>query len=118
MRRYARNDYRVPIPLLRTFAGCKLTPPLRPRYSDFNLSPELLQGVAELNYTHPTPVQALVLQPALDGQDMAGQAPTGSGKTAAYGLAILAQVDPSAKAVQAIVLVPARELAPASARRA
>ncbi|MEJ7664680.1 MAG: DEAD/DEAH box helicase [Hymenobacter sp.] len=80
-------------------------------FSDFNLSPELLQGVAELNFTHPTPVQALVLQPALDGQDVAGQAPTGSGKTAAYGLAILAQVEPTAKAVQAIVLVPARELA-------
>ncbi|MDO7886761.1 DEAD/DEAH box helicase [Hymenobacter cheonanensis] len=80
-------------------------------FSDFNLSPELLQGLAELNFTQPTPVQALVLQPALDLQDVAGQAPTGSGKTAAYGLAILAQVDPGAKAVQAIVLVPARELA-------
>jgi ATP-independent RNA helicase DbpA len=80
-------------------------------FSDFNLSPELLQGLAELNFTQPTPVQALVLGPALDLQDVAGQAPTGSGKTAAYGLAILSQVDPSAKAVQAIVLVPARELA-------
>jgi len=80
-------------------------------FSDFNLSPELLQGLAELNFTQPTPVQALVLGPALDLQDVAGQAPTGSGKTAAYGLAILAQVDPAAKAVQAIVLVPARELA-------
>lgn len=80
-------------------------------FSDFNLSPELLQGLAELNFTQPTPVQALVLGPALDLQDVAGQAPTGSGKTAAYGLAILSQVDPAAKAVQAIVLVPARELA-------
>ena len=80
-------------------------------FSDFNLSPELLQGLAELNFDRPTPVQALVLGPALDQQDVAGQAPTGSGKTAAYGLAILAQIDPGAKAVQAIVLVPARELA-------
>jgi ATP-independent RNA helicase DbpA len=80
-------------------------------FSDFNLSPELLQGLAELNFTQPTPVQALVLGPALDLQDVAGQAPTGSGKTAAYGLAILSQIDPGAKAVQALVLVPARELA-------
>ena len=80
-------------------------------FADFNLSAALTQALAELNFTQPTPVQALVLPPALDGQDVAGQAPTGSGKTAAYGLAILSQVDPTAKAVQALVLVPARELA-------
>jgi superfamily II DNA/RNA helicase len=80
-------------------------------FADFNLPAPLLQALTELNFTQPTPVQALVLQPALDGQDVAGQAPTGSGKTAAYGLAILAQVDPTAKAVQAMIIVPARELA-------
>jgi len=80
-------------------------------FSDFNLSAPLLQALAELNFTQPTPVQALVLPPALEGQDVAGQAPTGSGKTAAYGLAILSQVDPKAKAVQALIIVPARELA-------
>ncbi|MGI4872926.1 MAG: DEAD/DEAH box helicase [Janthinobacterium lividum] len=80
-------------------------------FADFNLPPALTQALAELNFTQPTPVQALVLPPALDGQDIAGQAPTGSGKTAAYGLAVLAQIDPAAKAVQALILVPARELA-------
>ena len=80
-------------------------------FADFNLPASLLQALEELNFTQPTPVQALVLPPTLEGQDVAGQAPTGSGKTAAYGLAVLAQVDPAAKAVQAIVLVPARELA-------
>ncbi len=80
-------------------------------FSDFNLPAPLLQALTELNFAQPTPVQALVLPPALEGQDVAGQAPTGSGKTAAYGLAILSQVDPKAKAVQALIIVPARELA-------
>jgi superfamily II DNA/RNA helicase len=80
-------------------------------FSDFNLPAPLLQALAELNFTQPTPVQAMVLPPVLTGQDVAGQAPTGSGKTAAYGLGILAQVDPKVKAVQALVIVPARELA-------
>ena len=79
-------------------------------FADFALSPALLAGVAELNFTTPTAVQQLVLAPALEGQDVAGQAPTGSGKTAAYGLAVLQQIDPTSATVQAIVLVPAREL--------
>ena len=80
------------------------------QFADFALSPALLAGVAELKFTQPTPVQQLVLAPALDGQDVAGQAPTGSGKTAAYGLALLQQVDPTSATMQALVLVPAREL--------
>ncbi len=80
------------------------------QFADFALSPALLAGVAELNFTQPTAVQQLVLAPALDGQDVAGQAPTGSGKTAAYGLAVLQQVDATSATVQAVVLVPAREL--------
>ena len=80
------------------------------QFADFALSPALLAGVAELNFIQPTAVQQLVLAPALEGQDVAGQAPTGSGKTAAYGLAVLQQVDPTSATVQAIVLVPAREL--------
>ena len=80
------------------------------QFADFALSPALLAGVAELNFTAPTPVQQLVLAPALEGQDVAGQAPTGSGKTAAYGLALLQQIDATSATVQAVVLVPAREL--------
>ena len=75
------------------------------QFADFALSPALLAGVAELKYTQPTPVQQLVLAPALEGQDVAGQAPTGSGKTAAYGLALLQQVDPTSATMQALVLV-------------
>ena len=80
------------------------------QFADFALSPALLAGVAELKFTQPTPVQQLVLAPALEGQDVAGQAPTGSGKTAAYGLALLQQVDVTSATMQALVLVPAREL--------
>ena len=80
------------------------------QFADFGLSPALLAGVAELSFTQPTPVQQLVLAPALEGQDVAGQAPTGSGKTAAYGLAVLQQVDVTSATMQALVLVPAREL--------
>ena len=84
--------------------------PATPQFADFALSPALLAGVAELNFVQPTPVQQLVLAPALEGQDVAGQAPTGSGKTAAYGLALLQQIDATSATVQAVVLVPAREL--------
>lgn len=80
------------------------------QFADFGLSPALLAGVAELNFAQPTPVQQLVLAPTLEGQDVAGQAPTGSGKTAAYGLAVLQQVDVTSATMQALVLVPAREL--------
>ncbi|MBC6989631.1 MULTISPECIES: DEAD/DEAH box helicase [Hymenobacter] len=82
-----------------------------PSFSDLGLAPYLLQALEELNFTAPTPVQEQVVPLALAGQDVAGQAPTGSGKTAAYGLSILQQLDIKTDAVQVIVLVPARELA-------
>ncbi|MBO0357998.1 DEAD/DEAH box helicase [Hymenobacter sp. BT186] len=82
-----------------------------PSFADLGLAPALLQALEELQFTTPTPVQEQVLPLTLDGQDVAGQAPTGSGKTAAYGLALLQQVDVKNDAVQMIVLVPARELA-------
>ncbi|WP_022824716.1 DEAD/DEAH box helicase [Hymenobacter norwichensis] len=82
-----------------------------PSFADLGLAPALLQALEELQFITPTPVQEQVLPLTLDGQDVAGQAPTGSGKTAAYGLALLQQVDVKNDAVQMIVLVPARELA-------
>ncbi|MCB2408620.1 DEAD/DEAH box helicase [Hymenobacter lucidus] len=82
-----------------------------PSFADLGLAPSLLQALEELNFTVPTPVQEQVIPMALAAQDVVGQAPTGSGKTAAYGLSILHQVDVKLDAVQIIVLVPARELA-------
>jgi len=74
--------------------------------------PEALKaGVAALGFTQMTPVQAASLPAALAGEDLIVQAPTGSGKTAAFGLALLAALDSSLWQVQALVLCPTRELA-------
>ncbi|NVO84060.1 DEAD/DEAH box helicase [Hymenobacter terrestris] len=80
-------------------------------FADLGLTPELLKALEELQFQTPTPVQEQVVPMALAGQDVAGQAPTGSGKTAAYGLSVLQLLDLKQDAVQVIVLVPARELA-------
>lgn len=75
------------------------------------LTPALLQGVQSLGYTQMTPVQAQSLPAILDGRDLIAQAPTGSGKTAAFGLGLLHRLDPAAGSTQAVVLCPTRELA-------
>jgi ATP-independent RNA helicase DbpA len=75
------------------------------------LTPALLQGVQALGYTQMTPVQAQSLPAILDGRDLIAQAPTGSGKTAAFGLGLLHRLDPAQTTVQALVLCPTRELA-------
>jgi len=80
-------------------------------FSSLPLNPALLQALESLNYTQMTPIQALSLPLMLQGQDVIGQARTGSGKTAAYGLGLLSRIDPSLQKVQALVLCPTRELA-------
>ncbi|MGV8932071.1 MAG: ATP-dependent RNA helicase DbpA [Luteimonas sp.] len=80
-------------------------------FDSLPLSPALLQGVAALGYTAMTPVQAQALPAILDGRDVIAQAPTGSGKTAAFGLGLLHRLDPALIRTQALVLCPTRELA-------
>ncbi|MBW8775460.1 MAG: ATP-dependent RNA helicase DbpA [Stenotrophomonas sp.] len=80
-------------------------------FDSLALSPALLQGVAALGYTVMTPVQARALPAILEGRDLIAQAPTGSGKTAAFGLGLLQRLDPAAIRTQALVLCPTRELA-------
>ena len=82
-------------------------------FSRLNLHPKLVQVVAELGYTTPTEVQAQVIPLMLDGKDVIAQSQTGSGKTAAFGLPILQNLDQDnpSKNVQALVLAPTRELA-------
>ncbi len=82
-----------------------------PDFSSLNLPPDLLNNLATLGYTAMTPIQAQSLPPMLAGQDVIGQARTGSGKTAAFGLSLLAHLDVAAFRVQALVLCPTRELA-------
>jgi ATP-independent RNA helicase DbpA len=80
-------------------------------FSALPLSPALLQTVDALGYKQMTPVQAQGLPAILAGRDLIGQAPTGSGKTVAFGLGLLHRLDPNLLRVQALVLCPTRELA-------
>jgi ATP-independent RNA helicase DbpA len=80
-------------------------------FSSLPLQPALLQALAILKYERMTPIQALSLPPMLEGRDVIGQARTGTGKTAAYALALLSRIDPALARVQALVLCPTRELA-------
>ena len=80
-------------------------------FSSLPLSPAALANLQQLGYTQMTPIQAASLPLALAGNDVIAQAQTGSGKTAAFGLALLAKINPRWFAVQAMVLCPTRELA-------
>lgn len=82
-----------------------------PAFDELNLRPELLRQLQDLKFATPTPIQEAAIPFILAGQDVAGQAETGSGKTAAYGLPILHQLNTELDQVQALVVVPTRELA-------
>lgn len=75
------------------------------------LHPDLVHTITELGFTGPTPIQQAALPLLLQGRDMIGQAQTGTGKTAAFGLPLLQRIDPEKTGVQALVLTPTRELA-------
>ena len=77
----------------------------------FNLHPDLVQAVADRGYTTPTPIQSAVIPVMLTGQDVIGQAQTGTGKTAAFALPILQNLNMGQGVVQSLVLTPTRELA-------
>lgn len=78
-------------------------------FESLGLIPELLQNVAELGYDEPTQIQAQAIPILLEGQDVMGQAQTGTGKTAAFTLPLLQRLD--ADELQALILAPTRELA-------
>jgi ATP-independent RNA helicase DbpA len=80
-------------------------------FSQLALSPAMLANLQQLGYTEMTPIQAASLPIALMGRDLIAQAKTGSGKTAAFALALLANLNPRRFAVQSLVLCPTRELA-------
>ena len=85
-------------------------------FSALPLAPALVDNLASLEYTQMTPIQAQSLPLVLDGKDVIAQASTGSGKTVAFGLGLLARLDVNRLAVQALVLCPTRELADQVAR--
>jgi ATP-dependent RNA helicase DbpA len=80
-------------------------------FSELALAPAMLANLEQLGYTAMTPIQAASLPVALAGHDLIAQAKTGSGKTAAFALALLARLDAQRFAVQSMVLCPTRELA-------
>jgi ATP-dependent RNA helicase DeaD len=79
-------------------------------FKALGLAPEVQQALDELGYAEPTPIQEQAIPELLAGHDVIGQAQTGTGKTAAFGLPLLQYVDPGSDEVQAIVLTPTREL--------
>jgi ATP-dependent RNA helicase DeaD len=79
-------------------------------FADLGLSEAQLQALRDVGYESPSPIQVQAIPPLLEGRDVIGQAQTGSGKTAAFGLPMIEQVDPEDTAVQALVLTPTREL--------
>ncbi|HEY1394017.1 MAG TPA: DEAD/DEAH box helicase [Methylibium sp.] len=84
-------------------------------FAALGLSPALVRAVAERGYDRPTPIQVATIPAALQGRDLVGCAHTGSGKTAAFALALLQRLDngprPARRRTDALVLVPTRELA-------
>ncbi len=80
-------------------------------FADLGLRKELLDVLAELGYEAPTPIQEKTVPILLQGRDLIGQAQTGTGKTAAFALPILQNIDVTKRETQALVLAPTRELA-------
>lgn len=86
-------------------------PPCPDGFARLGLRAVTLAALAKLGWQQPTPIQSEAIPPLLAGQDVVGRARTGTGKTAAFGIPLVERLDPSQPHVQAIVLVPTRELA-------
>src|SRR5689334_6858868 len=80
-------------------------------FAALGLSEAALRAIADLGYAAPTPIQEQVIPLLLAGRDVIAQAPTGTGKTAAYGLPIIERLDQDELRPQALIVVPTRELA-------
>ena len=79
-------------------------------FKDLPLSPEIMRGIEELGFTNLFPIQAQAIAPLLEGKDVIGQAQTGTGKTAAFGVPLIELLDPRIRTIQGLVLEPPREL--------
>ena len=78
------------------------------RFDSLHLSPEIIRAIEKRNIEVSTPVQAGCIPPMMDWQDVIAKAPTGTGKTFAYGIPIVEHVDPEDESVQAVILAPTR----------
>jgi len=80
-------------------------------FKDLPLSPQVMKGIEELGFRNLFPIQSQAIIPLLEGKDVIGQAQTGTGKTAAFGIPMVERLNPKINAVQGLVLEPTRELA-------
>ncbi len=80
-------------------------------FKDLPLSPEVMRGIEELGFSNLFPIQAQAIIPLLERKDVIGQAQTGTGKTAAFGIPMVERLNPRINGVQGLVLEPTRELA-------
>jgi ATP-dependent RNA helicase DeaD len=80
-------------------------------FARFGLGAQLLEGLAAIGYSEPSPIQQAAIPELMLGRDLVGQAQTGTGKTAAFALPMLAGLDPDQRSPQVLVLAPTRELA-------
>ena len=83
----------------------------RMKYEDAQIDERILRAVKELGFDEMTPIQEQAIPLFMTGRDLIGQAQTGTGKTAAFGIPILQKIDPEDRSLQAVILCPTRELA-------
>lgn len=81
------------------------------KFKDLDLSNAMQRAIEDMGFEEPSPIQAQAIPYVLEGRDIIGQAQTGTGKTAAFGIPVLEMVDPENKKLQVIILCPTRELA-------
>jgi ATP-dependent RNA helicase DeaD len=81
------------------------------KFTELNLSQEILKAVTDMGFEEASPIQSLAIPKMIEGVDIIGQAQTGTGKTAAFGIPILEKISPKEKKVQALIMCPTRELA-------
>ena len=81
------------------------------RFDELNLDAKILRAVTDMGFEAASPIQAKAIPLEIEGKDIIGQAQTGTGKTAAFGIPLLQKIDPKNKKLQAVVLCPTRELA-------
>ena len=88
-----------------------VNPPADQGFGCFGFGSELLQALEAIGYREPSPIQKAAIPELMLGRDLVGQAKTGTGKTAAFALPMLARLDPAERKPQVLVLAPTRELA-------
>ena len=80
-------------------------------FADLGLSAEVLQALEQKGYGYPTKIQAEAIPPFMEWKDVIAKAPTGTGKTFAFGIPMIEHIDPASEDLQGLILAPTRELA-------